>query len=352
MRRALALAVRGRGRVSPNPMVGCVIVKGGRRIAEGFHARFGGPHAEPTALAKAGPRARGATVYVNLEPCCHHGKTPPCTRALVAAGVRRVVAAMRDPDPRVAGKGLAELRRAGIAAQCGLLEEEALRLNRGFVSLMRRGRPHVILKAGASLDGRIETSARQSKWITSEESRALGRRMRGEVDAILAGSGTVLSDDPRLTAADGLPDPLRVILDSRLRIPRRSRVLTGLGRCLVMASGSAPARNLGRGAEIVRVRSGRGGLDLRSVLKRLGERGVTSVLVEGGPRVHTSFLESGLVDEVHLFLAPRLIGGKAARTFFEGRGFPRLPGTPRLSDVSVRRVGPDILITGVIFRGR
>lgn len=353
MRRALALARRGRGGVSPNPMVGCVLVKNGRPVAEGWHARFGGPHAEPAALAKAGARARGATAYVTLEPCCRHAgkKTPPCTEALVSAGVRKVVAAMRDPNPRVSGKGLAELRRAGVAAECGLLEEEALRLNRGFVSLMRRGRPYVILKAGASLDGRVETSARESKWITSGDARLLGRRMRGEVDAILAGAGTVLSDDPRLTAADGLPDPVRVVLDSRLRIPRRARVLNGRGRCLVMASPSAPRRDLGPSAEVVRVRAGRRGLDLRAVLRELAKRGIASVLVEGGPRVHTAFLEAGLVDEVHLFLSPRLIGGEGARSFFEGRGFARLSGTPTLSDLSVRRVGPDILITGRISRG-
>lgn len=360
MRRALTLAKRGAGRVSPNPMVGCVLVKGGRIIGEGYHARFGGPHAEPAALRGAGARARGCTAYVSLEPCCHRGKTPPCTESLIRAGVRRVVAAMRDPNPRVAGRGLKALRSAGISVVLGVLQDEARDINRAFLSWVTRGRPYVVLKAGTSLDGRIETAAKRSKWITSPEARALNRRMRAEFDAILVGAGTVLADDPRLTASPESRSPARVVLDSRLRTPPRSKVLTGPGRTILVAARPGKKdspRALGRTVlsrygetrpEFLFVSGGREGLDLGQTLRGLAKLGVASVLVEGGSAVHTSFLESGLVDEARLFMAPRLLGGEGARTFFEGRGFGRITAAPRLENVSVRRAGPDILITGRI----
>ncbi|MFH1723921.1 MAG: bifunctional diaminohydroxyphosphoribosylaminopyrimidine deaminase/5-amino-6-(5-phosphoribosylamino)uracil reductase RibD [Elusimicrobiota bacterium] len=374
MRRALTLAGRGLGRVSPNPMVGCVLVKGGRVVAEGWHRRFGGPHAEPDALRRAGARARGATVYINLEPCCYRGKTPPCTEALIRAGVRRVVAAMTDPNPKVSGKGLATLRRAGIAVTTGVLEDEARALNRAFATWVTRKRPYVILKAATSLDGRIETSARRSKWITSPEARALSRRMRAGVDAILVGVGTVLADDPHLTASpegsgarphtklrggrgaaspEGRRDPIRVILDSRLRIPLRSKALTGPGRAII-ATAVAPNGRVAASEAVhcIRVPRRKGGLDLRALLKKLAAEGIASLLVEGGSRVHTAFLEAGLVDELRLFMAPRLIGGAAARTFFEGRGFRTLDASPRLAEIDVRRVGPDLLVTGRITKGK
>ena len=346
MRRAFALAAKGRGGTHPNPMVGCVLVRGGKVVGSGWHRRFGGPHAEPQALKIAGPRARGATAYVTLEPCCYFGKTPPCTEALIKAGVRRVVAAMTDPNPLVSGKGFAKLRRAGIAVTRGVLKEEALELNRVFVHWIKKKRPYVILKAGASLDGRIETSAQESKWITSPEARRVSRGMRGEVDAILAGVGTVLADDPRLTAGAGR-HPLRVILDSRLRASADAKVFRGPGRALVATA--APGGSAAH-ADCLRLpRAKKGGIDLRALLKELARRGVSSLLVEGGSAVHTSFLEAGLVDEVHLFLAPCLIGGRKARSFFEGTGFRRLRSALKLSKLAFRRAGPDLLVTGRIL---
>lgn len=343
MRRALELARRGRGRVEPNPMVGCVIARGSRVVGEGWHARYGGPHAEIRALRAAGRAARGADVYVSLEPCCHHGKTPPCAEALLRAGVRRVFAAMRDPDPRVSGRGLALLAAAGVRTSCGLLGGEARRLNRGFARWVRRPRPYVILKAAASLDGRIETSSGESKWITSRQARALGRRMRSETDAVLVGVGTALADDPRLTAP-GARSPLRVVLDARLRTPRGGRLMRGGPTLIVTAA--LPPRGLPPSVSLLRVPRRAGGLDLEAALAGLRERGVRSLIVEGGSRVHTSFLEAGLVDEVRLFLAPRLIGGGRARGFFEGRGARRLADALELRELRVRRVGPDILISG------
>ncbi|MFA5140789.1 MAG: bifunctional diaminohydroxyphosphoribosylaminopyrimidine deaminase/5-amino-6-(5-phosphoribosylamino)uracil reductase RibD [Elusimicrobiota bacterium] len=347
MRQALRLASRGGRRVSPNPEVGCVLVKGGRVVGRGWHSRFGGPHAEPTALRQAGRAARGATAYVNLEPCCAHPgkKTPPCTEALIRAGVRRVVAAMRDPNPLVSGRGLRRLRRAGIAVRCGVLEAEARRLNRPFETLVRLKRPHVILKAGISLDGRIETSKKQSKWVTSPEARKLSRRMRAESDAVLVGIGTVLADDPGLLADKG-PHPLRAILDSRLRTPRRSKVVTGPGRALIFTS----SRKSLPGAETVRVPRVKNGLDLRRVLRELARRGVASVFVEGGSAVHSSFLDNGLVDELKLFIAPRLLGGTRARSFYEGRGVRDLADSRLLEEVSVGRAGPDLLVSGAVRR--
>lgn len=324
MRRALALAARGR-RVSPNPMVGCVLVKGGRVVGEGWHRRAGGPHAEPQALALAGARARGATAYVNLEPCArYHGKrTPACAESLARAGVRRVVAGVPDPNPRVRGRGLALLRRSGVAVRLGVLASEAAELNRAFAVFAREGRPWVTLKAASTLDGRIEDASGESKWLTSPAARALGRKMRREHDAVLVGSGTVLADDPRLSG------PLKVVLDARGRVSRRARLFRTPGKALLLSS-----KALG---------------GLRGVLKALAKHGVGRLFVEGGSAVHSSFLDAGLVDEVRLFLAPRLTGGAKARSFYEGRG-RTLARSLDLEAVTVKRVGPDILLTGRVKR--
>ena len=312
MRLALGEAERGRGRTSPNPPVGCVLVRGGRELARGFHRRFGGPHAEIEALARAGPKARGATVYVTLEPCCHEGKTPPCTEALVASGVRRVVVGVRDPHPAVAGRGLRRLRRAGLRVELGVLREQCAALVEGFEAWVTEGVPKVHLKLAASLDGRIATRTGRSKWISSVPSRRLVHGLRASSDAVLVGVGTVLADDPRLTCRiKGGRNPLRVVLDRRLRTPPGARVLRAPGRCILVCMPSAPAARRRRvertGAEVVAVDS-RGRAGWRRVLRELGRRGVLELLIEGGSAVATSALRAGVVNEMTIFYNPRFIG--------------------------------------------
>ncbi len=335
MRRALALAERGGRAVSPNPMVGCVLVKGGRVIAEGRHRRFGGPHAEAEALAKAGARARGATMYVTLEPCVAHAgkKTPPCAAAAAAAGLRRVVVAVRDPNPAVAGRGLSALRRVGARVEVGLCAGQAERLNRGFFSRMRRGRPWVILKAALSLDGRMACANGRSQWITGSSARKAAHRMRAESDAVLVGAGTVLADDPRLTSRLGGRQPLRVVLDSALRTPPRARILDGRAPTLIFSSKTGRRRN----AEVLRA-PGRGGrLDLRAVLRELSRRGIGTLLVEGGPTVQAEFLRRGLVDEAAVFISPKLISGADDPN-----------RAPRLIGHRLRKIGDDFLFSGPV----
>lgn len=339
MDRALALAAQGAGHTTPNPLVGCVLVRDGAVIAEGWHRKLGGLHAERDALAGLGGAAVGATAYVNLEPCCHHGRQPPCTDALIAAGVARVVVAMVDPDDRVAGKGIAVLRAAGVTVEVGLGAAEARRLNAAFVSARERGRPLVVLKAGVSLDGRIATAAGESQWITGPEARARGHALRHALDAVLVGAGTLRADDPgldtRLPGGGGV-NALPVVLDSALGIDGGARVLRAGARPLIVCSEDAPSRTLP--ADVLRVGAGPGGLDLVAVLAALHARGVQSVLVEGGGRVHRSFLDAGLVDRVHLFVAPRLLAGGPG--WVAGPGFS-LASAPGLHLVDVRRVGAD-----------
>lgn len=355
MDRAFELAERGRYTVSPNPMVGAVIVKNGRVVGEGWHRRAGGPHAEVAALKKAGARARGADLYVTLEPCVHHGRTPPCTDALVAAGVRRVVFASRDPDPRVSGSGARALRRAGIVAAAGTPAERsrAGRQNeKFFVSVIRR-RPFVLAKWAASLDGKIASASGESRWITGTRARRRAMLLREELDAVLVGAGTVAADDPQLTRRLGLnrvTPHCRIVLDGRLSAPEGASLFRrprGVIVATALPVSHPRARRLARrGVEVWSLRGERPGeVDLRRLLKNLLESGVTSLLVEGGGTTHGAFLKAGLVDRVAVFLAPRLLGGAAAPPSVGGRGFS-LARTPRLLDVAVERVGDDILVTG------
>jgi diaminohydroxyphosphoribosylaminopyrimidine deaminase / 5-amino-6-(5-phosphoribosylamino)uracil reductase len=321
MRRALALAARGRGRVEPNPMVGCVLVKGERIIGEGYHRRFGGPHAEVEALRSAGPSARGATVYVTLEPCCHFGKTPPCTDALLAAGIRRVVAAMRDPFPKVCGHGLEILCKAGVNVDVGLCEQEAIELNAPYLKRQKLGLPWVILKWAQSIDGKIATRTGDSKWISNERSRLRVHQLRGRVDAIIVGVGTVIADDPALTCRQGRPRRIatRVILDPHLRTPRRSQLVRTARATptMIVTSRESMKSSTGRvferaGVKLMPVRHTRGRLDLREMLARLAETGCTNVLVEGGGRTLGAFVDQGLADEAVVFVSRRFIGGSEA----------------------------------------
>jgi diaminohydroxyphosphoribosylaminopyrimidine deaminase/5-amino-6-(5-phosphoribosylamino)uracil reductase len=344
MRRAIRLAARGRGRVHPNPMVGAVLVRGGRVVGEGFHTRFGRAHAEAEAIRRAGQRARGSTLYVNLEPCAHWGKTPPCVDAIVQAGVRRVVAAMRDPNPLVAGKGFSALRRKGVRISSGFLAREARQLNRAFLTWMRKGRPYVTLKAAASLDGLAATRTGESKWITGASARAEGHRLRGSADAVAVGVNTVLKDNPSLRAHGKGNEPVRVIFDSRLQTPIGSQVLKGTPVTWLMATRGAPIRRVRRfekkGATVWRLPGNAAGeVDIMAALTLLAREGIAHLLVEGGPTLQRSFLEAGVVDEVAWFVAPVILG--QARHLKEAL---------RLKDVRVKRLGLDVGIRGYVYR--
>lgn len=348
MRRALQLAARGQGRVEPNPMVGCVITRGGRVIGEGHHRRFGGPHAEIEALRRCVSSARGATVYVTLEPCCHHGKTPPCTDALLAAGIGRVVAACEDPNPQVAGRGLATLRKAGVQVDVGLLDHMAAALNAPFFKLVQQQRPWVILKWAQSLDGKIATHTGDSKWISDEVCRAHAHRVRGRLDAIIAGVKTVLRDDPLLTSRVGRPRRVatRVILDSDLRTPPRAQLVRTAGQVptWIFSSRRAAARRakaLERaGCRVLPVAHVRAGLDLAEVLNVLGEHLMTNVLVEGGGQLLGSFFDQHLADELHVYVAPLLIGGRNAPGPLHQLGPALVANARRLtSELRLRKLG-------------
>lgn len=344
MARALRLAERGRYSVDPNPAVGCVIARGAEVVGEGWHERRGEPHAEVHALAAASKRAAGATAYVTLEPCSHRGRTPPCAEALIAARVRRVIVALRDPHARVDGAGCAALRAAGIEVEEGLLGGPAEALNRGFLSRHRRGRPFVVSKLAVSLDGRTALANGASRWITGSAAREDTHRLRARSSAILTGIDTVLADDPSLTVR--LPEtegawrqPRRVVLDSALRIPASARVLAQPGDTLVFTA-SGPAIHERAGATIERVPGDAGRLDLGAVLARLAALEVNDVLVEAGPRLNGSLLEAGLVDEWVIYMAPHLLGDKALG-MFELPAIEHMAARCRVEILEVRAVGSD-----------
>ena len=324
MRRALALAARGLGETNPNPLVGCVVARGERIVGEGFHARAGAPHAEVLALGRAGARAKGATLYVTLEPCAHHGRTPPCAPLVRASGIARVVAAIRDPDPRVSGRGLRLLRAAGLRVSTGLLAGEAEAVNARFLAAARRGRPFVLLKAALTLDGRIATASGESKWITSRAQRLQARWLRRLHDGVVVGIGTVLADDPLLLPQPRTRRPFaRVVLDTRLRLPLAGRLVRSASAktpVLVLTASRSGAKRRALEARGLRVitlpASGR--MDPRSVLAALRREGLASVMVEGGAEVLGSFLAARLVDEVALFRAPLLLGGRRSLSAFGG----------------------------------
>jgi diaminohydroxyphosphoribosylaminopyrimidine deaminase/5-amino-6-(5-phosphoribosylamino)uracil reductase len=358
MRRALELARRGEGWVEPNPQVGAVVLgHDGSVVGEGWHARFGGPHAEVVALAAAGDSARGGTLVVTLEPCCHHGKTPPCTDAVIASGVRRVVIAAEDPFPRVSGAGVARLRAAGLEVETGTLAAEAERITAPFRRLVNDGRPWVIAKWAMSLDGRIATSGGDSRWISGEASRARVHALRGRMDAIMVGIGTALADDPLLTARPTGPrTPLRVVLDSEARLPPTARLVRTAGEfpLLVAVGPHAPAGRVAAlaeaGCDVWRGedhdRNGR----LARLLHHLGERRLTNLLVEGGNGLLGSLLDGGWIDEVWAFVAPKLIGGSAAPSPCGGRGVERVAGAPCIDAEEVVCIDGDVLVRGPVRR--
>jgi diaminohydroxyphosphoribosylaminopyrimidine deaminase/5-amino-6-(5-phosphoribosylamino)uracil reductase len=353
MAHALQLAERGLYSTDPNPRVGCVLVRAGEIVGEGWHERAGEPHAEIFALIAAGDRARGATAYVTLEPCCHHGRTPPCSEALIAAGVARVVIALKDPNPRVAGGGMAQLQAAGIETACGLLAAEAEALNPGFVSRMRRGRPYVRCKLAMSLDGRTAMASGESKWITGAPARADVQRLRARSSAILTGIGTVLADDPslnvRLDTVENTRQPLRVVVDHQLRMPPGARMLSLPGATLICAiSETAAPREALRaaGAEVVLLKAHDGRMRLTEVLAVLAMREINEVLVEAGATLSGALLAAGLVDELVIYMAPHLLGDG-------GRGLFHLPGLEQMAqkhavDIrDIRKIGNDWRISAV-----
>jgi diaminohydroxyphosphoribosylaminopyrimidine deaminase/5-amino-6-(5-phosphoribosylamino)uracil reductase len=357
---ALGLAAKGRGTTSPNPMVGAVVVNGRRIVGQGYHSGPGLPHAEALALKRAGTKARGGTLYVTLEPCCHVEKrTAPCVPAIIRAGVKRVVIAQRDPNPLVNGRGAAALRRAGTSITLGVARLEAEALNKAYAHWVKLKRPYVILKAGMTLDGQIATSSGQARWITSTSSRREVHQLRAEVDAVLVGVGTVLADDPSLTARVGprfqtlaKKQPLRLVVDSRLRTPLNARILRRIdgGGTLIATTRGAPAKRrlaLQRlGVEVVTLPPVGGRVSLPALMSELGKRGITSLLVEGGGEVNAAMLRAKIVRQVRLYLAPSLLGGIDAKGMIGGKSPRRLAAAMTLKHVRTRSLGGDIVVEG------
>ena len=352
MARALTLAARGRGLTSPNPMVGAILVRDGAMLAERFHERAGGAHAEAAALAETGARARGATLYVTLEPCNHVGRTPPCVDAIIRAGVRRVVSATRDPNPRVKGGGTAALAAAGVEVTTPCLEREARDLNRAFFTAVERQRPHVTVKWAMTLDGKIAAFDRRSQWVTGEAARQEGHRLRSQSDAIVTGIGTVLADDPGLTVRLAPPwprEPYRVVVDSRARLPLDAKLLqTGSRSRVLVAVGEAAAPQRlaaleSAGVTVLACKSREGRVDVADLGARLLALDVTAVLLEAGSELTAAFVQAGLVDRVAAFVAPTLLGGADAPTPVGGPGLA-LANALRLTNMTVRPIGTDWLI--------
>jgi diaminohydroxyphosphoribosylaminopyrimidine deaminase/5-amino-6-(5-phosphoribosylamino)uracil reductase len=356
MAMALRLAEKAQGRTSPNPMVGAVVVKNGRVIASGYHRRAGEAHAEAIALRKAGKAAKGATLYVTLEPCSHTNKrTPPCSPLVINSGVKRVVVAMIDPNPKVSGGGIRAIRKAGIEVRTGVLMGEAEKLNEAFIKHVTTGLPFVTMKIAQTLDGKIATASGESKWITGKEAREEGHRLRDTHDAILVGINTVLRDDPSLTAR--IPrgrDPLRVIVDSRLRTPLKAKVMmqrSSAGTLIATRADSPEARRekiRNAGAEIITVRSAAGRVDLKDLMRKLGKLGILSVLVEGGAEVHASALKAGIVDKAVVFIAPMLMTGKDSICSIGGTSPVKLGQALKLRDVTTHFAGSDLVVEGYV----
>ena len=357
MQTALQLAALGAGTTRPNPMVGAVVVHEGRIVGRGYHQRAGGLHAEVLALEEAGDLAAGATLYVTLEPCNHFGRTPPCTEKILAAGIRRVVAAMVDPNPNVAGQGCARLQDAGLTVETGLCAEAAARLNEAWIKFIRTGSPLVVYKCAATLDGRIATAGGDSRWVTGPEARARVHRLRSTMDAIMVGIGTVLKDDPQLTARlpdGGGRDPVRIVLDTRLRMPASARMLRldSPAETLIICARQADAkrrRELEKaGAEVLACPMHEKSLDLAALMPLLGRRGITSVLLEGGGRVGAAAIKAGVVDKIMFFYAPKLLAGDDGVPICSGPGVARMAEALAVHGMQIERLGADILVCGYL----
>lgn len=356
MQKAIRLAEKGKGWVNPNPLVGAVIVKAGRIIGEGWHERYGGLHAERNAFCHCTEDPTGATMYVTLEPCCHYGKTPPCTEAVISHRIARVVVGMTDPNPLVAGKGISQLREAGIEVVAGIEEEQIREQNKVFLKYITTGRPWVAMKTAMTLDGKIATYSGDSKWVTGEEARKRVHDLRRLYTGILVGIGTVLADDPLLNCRleEEVRQPVRIIADSHLRIPEDSQIVRTAGKypTLLAYTGQPDCEKIERlkswGIELVNCREKEGHIDLEDLTGELGKRNIDAVLLEGGGELNGAFLKSGLIDEVYAFIAPKLVGGKEAKTTVEGQGISRMNEAVQLQQTEIEKIGEDILISGKI----
>lgn len=356
---ALDLARQGFGKTNPNPMVGAVLVKDGEVVGTGYHEKAGQQHAEIVALREAGEKARGSVLYINLEPCSHHGRTPPCVDAIIEAGVRKVVISTIDPNPLVGGEGVRKLRQAGIKVKTGVLEDKARRLNEVFLKYITTKKPFIAVKAALTLDGKIASSSGESKWITGEGSRKLVHRLRSTSDGIMVGINTVLKDDPRLTArieGEEVSNPVRIIVDSKGRIPLDSKVVKTASevKTLLATTELADETHLeelsGEGVEVIRLPNKEGRVDLEALMHELGRREISVVLVEGGGSLNYSLLENHLVDKIYFFMAPLLLGGKDAPTPLEGAGADALEHCWSVKDLEIKQVEGDLLVTGYPVR--
>ncbi len=363
MQLCLGLAGKGKGKVSPNPLVGCVIVKNNQILGQGYHHRFGAAHAEIEALNEVGGKARGATMYVNLEPCNHWGKTPPCVPQIVKAGIKKLFVAMKDPNPLVNGKGLRQLGMQGVRYELGILEKEAKQLNRFYIKFITKKIPYVILKSAMTLDGKIATVTGESKWITSSPARNYVHRLRSQVDAILVGKNTVIKDNPSLTAHREGPNPLRVVVDPDLSIPLNSKIFNSFAPTLVVTEKNAALRKI-RILQKKEIRflfltrtatrdssanNENGKIDFKQIMRELARMNIASVLIEGGGETNAYALEDSVIDEMQFFIAPKIIGGRNAKTPVEGEGIPALAQALRIKDWKIERIGKDILVKGRIF---
>lgn len=356
MKWVLRLAGKASGMTSPNPMVGAVLVKNGKIIAEDYHRKPGAPHAEALVIDKAGEKVKGATLYVNLEPCCHIDKrTPPCTKAIIKAGIKKVVIGMKDPNPKVSGKGIEELSKSGINVVSGILEKDSIRLNEAYARYIMTKRPFVILKIAMTLDGKIATPEGESKWITGEKARELVHKTRGSVDAVMTAIGTVKADDPQLTARTKkvVRSPIRIVIDPDFEIPIDAKILNTPPKTVIVTKASKSQVSeskkktlLEKNIKIVDYEGER--VDLNWLMKKLGEIGITSVMIEGGSSLNAYALEDGIVDKVMFFIAPKIIGGKESFPPVGGKAFRKLTEAHQLKDITLKRIGEDILIEGYI----
>ena len=356
MRRAIELAKKGGGYVHPNPLVGCVVVKDGEIIAEGYHEKYGEFHAERNALLRCQSETKDASLYVTLEPCCHYGKTPPCTEIIIEKGIKKVFVGILDPNPLVAGKGVKILQDAGIEVEVGLCDDEIREMNKVFLKYITTKRPYVIMKTAMTLDGKIAAYTGDSRWVTNEQSRKLVHELRSEMAAVMVGIGTVLADDPMLNVRlEGEHhQPIRIVVDSNLRIPIDSQLVKTAKeyRTIVATTVSDNCRDarpcVSTGIELIQCKSNNGHVDINDLITKLGAMGIDSLLLEGGGTLNAAFLEAGCVDEVWAFIAPKIIGGESAKTPVSGKGIKKMSDAIQLQNIDIQNINGDILIKGKI----